>query len=97
MAKMTPEEFDALRPRIGRLALDTVQIAREVLVDDDSQADVARRHGISRQRVNSAVNRVIAAANEIPADWERVEVWLPPELAANVRQVEAEARSKLEA
>ena len=32
-SKMTPEEFDALRPRLGRLSLDTVALAREVLVD----------------------------------------------------------------
>ena len=35
-SKMAPEEFDALRPRLSRLSLDTVELAREVLVDGRS-------------------------------------------------------------
>ena len=90
-SKMTPEEFDALRPR-----LDTVALAREVLVDGRSQVDVAKGHGITKQRVSGMVARVIAAAHDVPATWQRVEVWVPPELVDQVRQLEAQARAALQ-
>ncbi len=95
-SKMTPEEFDALRPRLGRLSLDTVALAREVLVDGRSQVDVAKGHGITKQRVSGMVARVIDAAHDVPATWQRVEVWVPPELVDQVRQLEAQARAALQ-
>ncbi|MBC1154416.1 hypothetical protein FSG43_022615 [Escherichia coli] len=91
--KMTPQEFDELRPRLGRLSLDTVELAREVLVVGKTQSEVARNHGLTRQRVSGMVSRVIAAANEIPRGWEKVEVWLPPDLAEQVRGMEADAKA----
>jgi len=96
MERMTAEAFEALRPHIGRLALDTVQLAREVLVDGVSQSDVARKFNVSRQRVHGAVVRVMAAANDVPKGWEKVELWLPPELAAQARAMEVEARKTVE-
>lgn len=90
---MTAQEFDELRPRFGRLSLNTVELAREVLVDGKSQSDVARKHGLTRQRVSGMVSRVLAAANKIPRGWEKVEVWLPPELAEKVRKMEADAKA----
>lgn len=89
---MTAEEFDALRPRLGRLSLDTVNRAREVLVDGQRQSEVARKHGLTRQRVSGMVARVLAAAHGIPRGWEKVEVWLPPAVAEQVRTMEADAR-----
>ena len=91
---MTAQEFDELRPRLGRLSLDTVELAREVLVNGKTQSDVAREHGLTRQRVSGMVSRVIAAANEIPRGWEKVEVWLPPALAEEVRKMEADAKAE---
>lgn len=93
--KMTPEEFDALRPLLGRLSLDTVKLAREVLVDGKTQVEVAKAHGLTKQRVNGMVTRVTAASHDVPATWRRVEVWVPPELVDQVRQVEAKARAAL--
>ena len=91
--KMTAKEFDELRPRLGRLSLDTVDLAREVLVNGKTQSNVAREYGLSRQRVNGMVSRVIAAANEIPLGWKRVDVWLPPDLAEEVQKMEANAKA----
>jgi len=89
---MTPEEFEALRPRVGRLSMDTVELARSVLVDGATQSEAAVQHGMSRQRVHGIVQRFKAAAEDLPTDWRRVEVWLPPHLAAQVEAMAREAR-----
>jgi hypothetical protein len=90
---MTADEFEALRPRLGRLALDTVEIAHAVLVDGIKPAEVAARHNMTRQRVHGIVQRFRAAAQEVPTGWRRIEVWLPPELAAQVEAMAAQARA----
>lgn len=97
MAKvsMTVEEFDALRAHLGRLSLDTVEIARQVLVHGLAQSEAAKQNNISKQRVSGMVSRVIAAASGTPRGWERVEVWLPPELANQVRKIEADAKATI--
>ena len=87
--RLTADEFDALRPRLGRLALGTVAVARSVLVEGLRPIDAAGRFGISRQRVHGIVKRFEAAIRQVPSGWRRVEVWLPPDLVA---QVEAMAR-----
>ena len=92
---MTADEFELFRPRLSRLAPYTLQCVREVLVDGDSQAEVARRYGFSRQRVNLAVARVLAETNGVPASWKRVDVWLPPAEAVRVREIATEARREL--
>lgn len=92
-AQMTAADFDALRPHLGRLTLDTVEIARRVLVDGETQIAVAQATGLTKQRVSGMVNRVRAAAEDVPAGWEHVETWLPPELAEKVRRMAAEAKA----
>lgn len=94
---MTPEEFEAVQRRLGRMTLDTVRIAREVLVDGKAQVEVATANNLTRQRVSLAVNRIMKAAYEIPADWQKVEVWLPPVMAEQVRNMETEARQQASA
>lgn len=86
MAKttMTHEDFDALRPSLGRMAVATVDVARLVLVEGATQADAAARSGMSRQRVYGIMKRFEAARQTLPTDWKKVEVWLPPKLAAEV-------------
>jgi len=92
---MTADEFDSLRPRLGRrMGDDTVTIAREVLVDGLPQTKVAEKHGITKQRVSDIMKRVLAVVRGIPADWQLVEVWLPPELAEQVRQMENQAKAQ---
>ncbi|NPD70356.1 helix-turn-helix domain-containing protein (plasmid) [Lichenicola cladoniae] len=86
MAKttMTQDDFDALRPSLGRMTVDTMDVARLVLVAGVSQADAAGRYGMSRQRVYGIMKRFEAASQGWPTDWRKVEVWLPPKLAAEV-------------
>ena len=90
---MTPGEFDALLPRLGRLTLDTVKIARAVLVDGMGAAEAGQAHGMTRQRIHAIVKRFDAAAKEFPRNWRKIQVWLPPELAAQVEAMAEKARA----
>ncbi len=94
---MTAEEFDSLGERLGRMTPESVAIAREVLVDGVPKFVVAQQHNITKPRVGAIVERVLAAAQDVPRDWVRVEVWLPPELAQQVREMEAQARARVKA
>lgn len=89
---MTPTEFDGMLPRLGRLTLDTVRVARAVLVDGSRPAEAGQANGMSRQRVNAILRRFELAAQEVPKDWRKIEVWLPPELAAQVEALAQKAR-----
>ncbi|KVX70386.1 hypothetical protein WT34_04230 [Burkholderia stagnalis] len=95
--KMTAKDFKALMPRLKRMTVGNVEIARRVLVDGISQVEAANESGLTKQRIGALVKTVQAIAREIPADWEQVEVWLPPELAAQVRQMAADAKARIEA
>ncbi len=64
--KMTADEFEALQPRLGRLTVDTVKIARSVFVDGVRPVDAAAQHGTSRQRVNAIIRRFEEATREFP-------------------------------
>jgi len=94
-ARMTQAEFDALRPSLGRMALDTIDIARLVLVDGMTQAEVATTQNMSRQRVFGILERFQKAAQAIPSGWRKVEVWLPPELADHVEAMADRAQGKV--
>jgi hypothetical protein len=86
---MSSNEFDALQPRLRRFASETIAIARAVLVDGESQSFAAERFGTTRQRVHGIVQRVEAAANNVPAGWRKVECWLPPKVARHIEMVVA--------
>lgn len=89
--EMTAQEFDQLRPALKRLTLETVDIAREVLVDGKTHAEVAAARGKSKQRIGQMIKQVLAKRDDIPAGWEYLELWVPAPLAAEVRhQVELE-------
>lgn len=90
---MTAKEFEALRPRLGCLALETIEIARAVLVDGMKTTEAANRHHMNCPRVNGAVQRFRAAAHEVPTGWRRFEVWLPPELAQQDEAMTEQARA----
>lgn len=90
-SKMTEVEFQTLKPLLGRLTLKSVEVAEQVLVSGRDQAEVAREYKLTRQRVNDIVGRVQAAADDVPAGWVYVEGWFPPDLAAQVRQMQADA------
>ena len=93
--RLSAAAFEALRPRLARLALGSVDIAREILVDGRHVPDVAAARGLSRQRIYGILRRFDAAADSVPTDWQRVEVWVPPELAAEIVAKAAQARQDL--
>ena len=93
--RLTPDEFDALRPKLGRLAADTIDVARLVLVDGLAPSEAGTRSGMSKQRVYGIVQRFRAAMEVMPTRWRKVEIWLPPELAAQVEAMASDALAEL--
>ncbi len=93
-ARMTQAEFDALRPNLGRMALDSIDIARLVLVEGLTQAEVATTHNMSRQRVFGILERFQKAAQTIPAGWRKVDLWLPSNIADQVEVISLHLREK---
>mgnify|MGYP005837994695 CR=1 FL=1 len=54
----------------GRMSGRSMNIARAVLLDGASYSDVARRYGISKQRVGQIVRR-LGVARKVDLDAER--------------------------
>lgn len=88
---LTEEEFEKACSRLKRIEPDTREIARAVLVHRAKRSAIAKDKGLTRQRVSAMVSSVIAAHYEVPPSWERVEVWLPPDLASEVRTLAEKA------
>ena len=81
-----------------RFSQSSVQIARAVLVNGESTAQVALNHDVSRQWVNSLVKRVrdILLENvDVPQGWSVAEVTLPDADWRTVRALERKARQAL--
>lgn len=77
--------------RMGERARDA---ARLILVDGISAAEAGRQVGITRQAATKAAQRVeavIRSQRGIPDHWECVTVCVPPERAAEIREIEREA------
>lgn len=91
--KITNEAFEAVLPRLGKLDVETVEVARAVLVEGAKPVEIATRLGMSRQRIHHIVRRFRAATREVPTEWRRVEVWLPEALAARVEALAEKARA----
>lgn len=80
--RMTPAEFHACIPLVQHLAAERVAAARAVLVDDESQTEVAIRYGWSRQAVNGCVDKLWEALQSYQTakryEAEMAEAALPP-------------------
>ncbi|ELS6583616.1 ArdK family transcriptional regulator [Salmonella enterica] len=88
--RISPEEWQRIAPALRTCSQVTIDMAYGVLVDGRKQVDVAKEFGRSKQTVNAAIRRVTAIFNEvIPEDeqLEFVQVWLPPELAKQVKEM----------
>ena len=88
--KYTAAQWEAYLPAFRDLAMGTVQMAKAVLVDGQKPSQVAKETGDSRQLVYAAVKRVrtILEKHDVQ-ELVPVLVWLPPELAEQVRQMAA--------
>ncbi len=88
--RISPEEWQRIAPALRTCSQVTIDMAYAVLVDGRKQVDVAKKFDRSKQTVNAAIRRVTAIFNEvIPEDeqLEFVQVWLPPELAKQVKEM----------
>ncbi|HHW3650357.1 TPA: TrfB-related DNA-binding protein [Escherichia coli] len=88
--RISPEEWKRIAPALRTCSQVTIDMAYAVLVDGRKQVDVAKEFDRSKQTVNAAIRRVTAIFNEvIPEDeqLEFVQVWLPPELAKQVKEM----------
>ncbi|EAU4728401.1 ArdK family transcriptional regulator [Salmonella enterica] len=88
--RISPEEWQRIAPALRTCSQVTIDMAYAVLVDGRKQVDVAKDFDRSKQTVNAAIRRVTAIFNEvIPEDeqLEFVQVWLPPELAKQVKEM----------
>lgn len=86
--RYTPEQWDKIKPAFRSLSIGTVDLAKAVLVDGERPSDLARKTGESRQLIYAAVKRVRSILQENHAqELEPVMVWLPADLAAQVREM----------
>jgi hypothetical protein len=95
--RMTAEAFDALAPKMRRVTVGSMEVMRRILVGGESRDQVAASVGLTPQRVGAMVKQFRAAQSDIPASWVEVREWLPPELAAQVRKMAAEAKANVKA
>ncbi len=93
--RLTLDEFEAMRPLLGRMSTATIEVARVVIVDGMTQAEAAIHYGMTRQRVYGIMQRFRAMKGGLPTRWRKIEVWLPPELAAQVEAMSEAALIKL--
>lgn len=92
---MTNDQFDKLLPRMQKHSLQSIEIARKVLVENKTQAEIARLYKITPQRVNNMLSRIKKSIEQVPLNWKEVHVWLPPEKAKIVYRMEAKAKESL--
>lgn len=95
--RISPEEWQRIAPALRTCSQVTIDMAYAVLVDGRKQVDVAKEFDRSKQTVNAAIRRVTAIFNEvIPEDeqLEFVQVWLPPELAKQVKEMAKRYQNK---
>lgn len=82
---LTPKEWASLEPRLSSLAENSFKMASRVLVDGQTIPDVAREFGVSRQAVTQLIERVKRMVVNVPTGWTQVNVWLPPDVAKEIR------------
>ena len=88
--RISPEEWQRIAPALRTCSQVTIDMAYAVLVDGRKQVDVASEFDRSKQTVNAAIRRVTAIFNEVIPENEQLEfvqVWLPPELAKQVKEM----------
>lgn len=84
-AALTEKEFNKIYILTNhRISRENIEIAKEVLVNNKSQAEVAEENGITRQRVSYVVNRVNAALNDAPTGSVNLNLWVSPKLSKKI-------------
>jgi FixJ family two-component response regulator len=98
--RLTPEEFDAIRPHLARMKDRNVEAIRAMLVEGRPQKEVAVELDVSAVAVSSMVRsaweyHITHGAR--PEGWVNVNVVLPPDMAQLVKEMERTARENLKA
>lgn len=94
--RMSPEQFEAVKLKLPkRMKQQSIDLAFDVLVEGVSIPQAAEKQGLTRERGRVIVNRVLAAEQEVPATWQRVDEFLPPDMARVVKRMAEEARAGL--
>jgi len=97
--RATASDFDAVRPLLKNVSEDRADRARSALVDGETLAVIAERHGCSRQAINNdaktfwdkiadyhAAQRATANAGVLlPPGWEQVTLIAPSALIEKFR------------
>jgi len=90
---MSPEAFERVMTMMGGqsrgrgFSQRSRHAARLVLVMGASIAEAAADAGLARQVVHRLMSRIRARMEALPADWQRVEVWLPATEAKQVMEL----------
>lgn len=101
-ALMSPLKFERVmdvlagQRRHRAFSARSLQAARLVLVMGASVAEAAAEVGLSRQVVHRLMVRINTRLQALPADWVRVDVWLPASAAWQVVDLANTLRSGLE-
>ena len=80
------------------MAAESIELARQVLVDGRRQIDVAAESGLGKQWISLLVRKMLRYASQpddIPPGWKSDVVVLPPKLWPAVRKLERDARAAL--
>ena len=86
--RISPADWKRVEPAINHFAKVSLDIAYAVLVEGKKQTDAAVQFDRSKQAVGNAVNGVGDTIDTMLDNrLEHVEVWLPPELAEQVRKM----------
>lgn len=94
---LTDDEFETIRPHLGRIGEKNLIATRRVLVDGVMQKDIAAELRMTKEAVSAMVARVWRAHLKYgtrPAGWEKVEVVLPPDMVKVVHEMAKIARTK---
>jgi DNA-directed RNA polymerase specialized sigma24 family protein len=94
---LTSEEFEWIRPYLGRIEEKNLRAIRRVLVDGLMQKNIAAEMNLTKEAVSALVARAWRAHlehGERPNGWVKVEVVLPPDMARLVHEMVKIVRTK---
>ena len=81
-----------------RIKEDTINMARKVLVDNESASIVAKENNITRQSLSRSINaiyRVFEDLQGVPSDWVTIRVTLPVKEAQKTLEKEKTLREEI--
>lgn len=89
---LSASEFKRALARFPRLSEKGQAVARAILVEGLTFEEVTATYDVSRQMAHEWATKIYEVFR--PQGWVTESVTLPPELMANVRRMEAEARAE---